>query len=251
MIYETEGSPFRKFEQMDFTLSVWLEKWYPKICNILQINAEEDENALKEVLSITQSKMSSEDLAKSMSKEKKTVIFAPGVNLEDEFERNYPTILKEGSILVSADGATSYLVEQGIIPHFIVTDLDGNLEHQFKAQEAGSMLVIHVHGDNKNAIIENIEDFTRYDFLLTTQVEPLKGSYNFYGFTDGDRAVCLSTMMKAGEIILVGFDYGSAIGKYSKKFEITEDMKRRKMQKFVIAKSVINWCSYNGQQILV
>ena len=42
MIYETEGSPFRKFEQMDFTLSVWLEKWYPKICNILQINAEED-----------------------------------------------------------------------------------------------------------------------------------------------------------------------------------------------------------------
>ena len=55
--------------------------------------------------------------------------------------------------------------------------------------------------------------------------------------------------MKAKEIILLGFDFGSEIGKYSKNGSIDEDFKTRKMKKFVIGKSIINWCSNTGQPI--
>lgn len=249
MIYDTKGSPFKEFETKVFSLSIWLEFWYPHICKFLKINSVNDELALREVLEIVKSNMSSEELKTTMSRGNRALIIAPGERLEEQLEQYLPIINKEDTILISADGATSFLLEQGFIPHIIVTDLDGDLSDQFKAQKTGSILLIHVHGDNISTIKDNINNIRKNNFILTTQIEPLPGSYNFYGFTDGDRAVCMSTLMKVKEIILFGFDFGPVIGKYSKQYPLNEEMKRRKMKKFLIAKSIINWCANTEQKI--
>ena len=249
MIYDTKDSPFKEFENMDFSLSIWLEFWYPHICKFLEISSEKDELALKEVLEIVKSNISSEELRNTISKGNRILIIAPGERVEDQFELYLPLINQKDTILISADGATSILLEKGFIPHIIVTDLDGDLNDQFKAQKAGSILLIHIHGDNISTIRSNIDNIRKNNFLFTTQTEPLPGSYNFYGFTDGDRAVCMSTLMKAKEIILSGFDFGTVIGKYSKQYKINEEMRKRKMKKFLIAKSIINWCANTEQKI--
>ena len=152
-------------------------------------------------------------------------------------------------ILISADGATSYLVSKGIIPHFIVTDLDGIIQDQLEAQIKGSVPIVHIHGDNINAINRNIDQISKREFLITTQTLPLPGSFNFFGFTDGDRIVCLSTLMSASTIGLIGFDFGPEIGRYSKANQLNEEARNRKQKKFVIAKSIINWCSNTNQEI--
>lgn len=249
MIYDTKNSPFKEFENKVFSLSTWLGSWYPQICKFLEISSEKDEFALKEILEIVKSNMSSEEIRIVISRGNRVLIFAPGERLEEQFEFHLSEIGKKDTVLISANGATSFLLEQGFIPHVIVTDLDGDLSDQFEAQQAGSILLIHVHGDNISTIKDNINNIKRNNFIITTQTKPLSGSYNFYGFTDGDRAVCMSTLMKAKEIILSGFDFGPVIGKYSKKYQLNEEMKKRKMKKFLIAKSVINWCANTGQKI--
>ncbi len=249
MLYDTKNSPFKELENKAFSLSIWLESWYPRICKFLEISSEKDELALREVLEVVKSNVSSEELRTNISRGNRVLIFAPGERLEEQFELYLSIIGKKDTILISADGATSFLLEQGFIPHFIVTDLDGDLNDQFEAQQAGSILLIHVHGDNISTIKDTINNIKRNNFILTTQTKPLAGSYNFYGFTDGDRAVCMSTLMKAKEIILSGFDFGPVIGKYSKQYQLNEEMKKRKMKKFLIAKSIINWCANTEQKI--
>jgi uncharacterized Rossmann fold enzyme len=251
MIYDTKDSPFKKYEKMDFSLSIWLEFWYPQICKFLEISSKKDELALKEVLDIVKSNMFSEELKATLLRGNKALVVAPGERLEEEFESYLPTVDKEDTILISANGATSFLLKQGFIPHVIVTDLDGNLKDQFEAQKAGSILLIHVHSDNLSTIKENIDNISKNNFIFTTQTEPLPGSYNFYGFTDGDRAVCMSSLMKVKKIFLSGFDFGPVIGKYSKQYQLNEEMKERKMKKFQIAKSIINWCANTGQKIFI
>ncbi len=252
MIFDTEESPFKEFEKLDFTLITWLNHWYPKVCDFLSIDMSEDALALHDILKRITSSITPYDLLKSIiSKGNKIMVFAPGVNLESEFEKHSHHFKDEGCVFIAADGATTYLVEQGFIPHIIVTDMDGNLEKQFEAQASGSILVVHVHGDNKDIILKNLDNFSSSNFLITTQREPLPGSANFFGFTDGDRAVCLATPMTEKEIRLIGFDFGPEIGKYSKNYKLDNNMKQRKLKKFIIAKSVINWCANTGQRFLM
>lgn len=105
---------------------------------------------------------------------------------------------------ISADGATSFLLENKIIPDVVVTDLDGNLEDILKASEFGSIIVVHAHGDN----IPQLEYVSKFkQFIGTTQIEPFDKIYNFGGFTDGDRAVFLAEHFGARKITLYGFDF--------------------------------------------
>ena len=249
MIYDTKDSPFKEYETKDFSLFTWLNSWYPHICKFLRINPKKDEKALEETLELIKSNMSSKELKKVISRGSRVLIFAPGEKLEEQFELSLSIIDKKDTILISADGATSFLLEQDFFPHIIVSDLDGDIDDQFEAQQAGSILLVHVHGDNLSTIKNNINNFKRNNLILTTQTNPLLGSYNFFGFTDGDRAVCMSTLMNAKEISLFGFDFGPEIGKYSKQYQLNEEMKQRKMKKFLIAKSIINWCANTGQKI--
>ncbi len=108
-------------------------------------------------------------------------------------------------VVIAADGATSILLNAGITPGIIVTDLDGNMDDEALANEKGAIMVVHAHGDNMDALSAEVPGLKRV--IGTTQSKPLKNVYNFGGFTDGDRSVFLAQEMGAKSITLIGFDF--------------------------------------------
>jgi uncharacterized Rossmann fold enzyme len=107
-------------------------------------------------------------------------------------------------VVIAADGATSILINNGIAPNIIVTDLDGNMDDEAKANDLGAIMVVHAHGDNMDALGEELPRLKRV--IGTTQSTPLSNVYNFGGFSDGDRSVFLAKEMGAKSITLIGFD---------------------------------------------
>jgi len=108
-------------------------------------------------------------------------------------------------VTIAADGAASILMECGITPDIIVTDLDGNMEDEARAGELGAILVVHAHGDNMEALRREMPRLK--NVIGTTQSKPLKNVHNFGGFTDGDRSVFLAKEFGARTITLAGFDF--------------------------------------------
>ena len=111
----------------------------------------------------------------------------------------------EDAVFLAADGATVSLLEHGIMPAIVVTDLDGPFPAILKANQLGSIVVVHAHGDNLEALKRYVPLLDRV--IGTVQCQPPEGLYNFGGFTDGDRAVFLAREMGAVSIKLVGFDF--------------------------------------------
>lgn len=108
-------------------------------------------------------------------------------------------------VVIAADGATSVLMNNGITPDIIVTDLDGNMDDESRANDLGAIMVVHAHGDNMDALGEELPRLKRV--IGTTQSKPLSNVYNFGGFSDGDRSVFLANEMGARSITLIGFDF--------------------------------------------
>jgi uncharacterized Rossmann fold enzyme len=108
-------------------------------------------------------------------------------------------------VFIAADGATSVLMKSRIVPKIIVTDLDGNIDDILRANEMGSLIVVHAHGDNIDKLKEYVPLLR--NFIGTTQCRPHLGLHNFGGFTDGDRSVFLARHLGASEITLIGFDF--------------------------------------------
>ena len=135
------------------------------------------------------------------------------------------------TLVITADGATTALQEQGIIPHIIVTDLDGRVSDQIQAQKQGSMVFIHAHGDNIDLLRSFVPQFSG-PLLGTTQIDPTPFDmlHNFGGFTDGDRAVFLAAHFHAHPIHLLGFDWGPEIGYYSFADHKDIALKRQKLR---------------------
>lgn len=136
---------------------------------------------------------------------------------------------------IVADGATEALLENNITPDIIVTDLDGDMESLKEAAERGSIMVVHAHGDNIGRLPYAIS-FRRC--LGTTEDKPFGKIMNFGGFTDGDRCVFLANHFGASRIILVGMDFGTSIGRYSKHVIPNRSAKIKKMKR---AKSLLRW----------
>ncbi|HPM26777.1 MAG TPA: DUF115 domain-containing protein, partial [Methanothrix sp.] len=109
------------------------------------------------------------------------------------------------AVFLAADGATASLLEHGILPAIVVTDLDGFFPAILQANQMGSIVVVHAHGDNLEALMRYVPLLDRV--IGTAQCRPPEGLYNFGGFTDGDRAVFLAREMGAASIKLVGFDF--------------------------------------------
>ncbi|MEM2096637.1 MAG: 6-hydroxymethylpterin diphosphokinase MptE-like protein [Methanothrix sp.] len=112
--------------------------------------------------------------------------------------------IKPPDAVVAADGATSVLLENGLIPDIIVTDLDGCIPDIIESNRRGSAVVVHAHGDNIDKLKEHVPHMRRV--LGTAQSSPLKNVHNFGGFTDGDRAVFLALELMPKSIKLIGFD---------------------------------------------
>ncbi|MFP4655401.1 MAG: 6-hydroxymethylpterin diphosphokinase MptE-like protein [Methanohalobium sp.] len=111
----------------------------------------------------------------------------------------------ENYIVIAADGATEVLMNIGIVPDIIVTDLDGNVEKEICANQKGSFMVVHAHGDNTDKLKKYVPRLN--GVIGTTQSNPLYNVYNFGGFTDGDRSVYLAREFNAAYIELAGFDF--------------------------------------------
>ena len=122
-----------------------------------------------------------------------------GPNLPDEIGGIH-------GVLIAADEATSILLQHGMTPNIVMTDLDGKVEDLVRANELGAVVIIHAHGDNQDKIKQFAGHF-KGKVMGTTQSEPFGHVHTFGGFTDGDRGAYLADHFGASEIRLVGFDF--------------------------------------------
>ncbi len=141
------------------------------------------------------------------------------------------------SIKIAADSSLKPLIDNGIIPDIIVTDLDGNEDTIKKISKTKSIFVIHAHGDNieKLLIVKKMKNC-----IGTTQTNPFNKIQNFGGFTDGDRGVFLASYFGAKKIILFGMDFGNQIGKFSNTKRSDREIKLKKLK---IGKDLLIWLS--------
>jgi len=121
-----------------------------------------------------------------------------GPNLTEELGRIHGTV-------IAADGAASRLYARGIRPDVIVTDLDGAADAFIGMNRAGTVIVVHAHGDNMDLLRRWVPRFPG-PLVGTTQSRPFGAIHNFGGFSDGDRAVFLADALGATEVVIVGFD---------------------------------------------
>ena len=113
--------------------------------------------------------------------------------------------LSAGDRIISAGSATARLMEMGVVPDIIVTDLDGDVDKEIEAIENGALAFIHAHGDNMAMIGQVVPGLTM-PFVPTIQCKPFGNVYNFGGFTDGDRAVLIASHFGVRNIRTIGWD---------------------------------------------
>ncbi|HIC99584.1 MAG TPA: DUF115 domain-containing protein [Pyrodictiaceae archaeon] len=145
--------------------------------------------------------------------------------------------------VVAVDGATKLLLEYGITPSIVVSDLDGSWFAVEKASKH-AVVVVHGHGDNLFALKEIIPRLENVSG--TVQVQPPPLTFNAGGFTDGDRAVSIVLFCKlfygsmVKEIYLYGMNFHGLVGGWSKPW-LKTDVKpwRQKAIKLKIANQIM------------
>jgi len=110
-----------------------------------------------------------------------------------------------GKVVIAADAAARVLFRRGIRPDIILSDIDGMDEDFLTMNDAGTILVLHAHGDNI-PLVRSWVPRVRGPVVGTTQSTPLANVYNFGGFSDGDRCVFAAHELGAASVELIGFD---------------------------------------------
>lgn len=222
-------------------LDIWLS-WYKRILNEFGFNREDDEKSAEILNSLLEKQGCLKPNHIQMNQ--KVIVFGAGPSLKRNIKEIKELKLKKFT-LIAADGATTALLEEDIIPDIIVTDLDGRMDDIIKSNNEGAILVIHAHGNN----VENIEKYvpSLQNIIGTTQSTPLSNVYNFGGFTDGDRCLFLAAASGAKLIILAGMDFGDMVTNYSRpeisgSLEKADNIKRLKLK---YAKELTEWIAEN------
>lgn len=236
---------------MDFDM--W-EKWYNEILDDFGFSREYDEFSAKTLNNILkeENNLSLEELTEYINLVKNTnkfIVFGAGPSLKEHINKIRDAL--DDYILIAADGATSALIEERIIPEIITTDLDGKLDDLLAANDRGSIVVIHAHGNNFNQIVNYTPYFN--NILGTTQSKPFENIYNFGGFTDGDRAIFLAIALGAKEIILAGMDFGTVVTRYSRPNlpDILGSADEIKVKKLEYAEKLTKWIKNNEKINLI
>ncbi len=180
------------------------DEWSPIYESILSDmgydrSSDEASARLLKVLMLNADLMTVDELSSMIGDE--VSIFGAAKCLESDVEKISPS-----GTLISAGSATVRVMAMGIMPDIVVTDLDGDIDSQIQASERGAVTLIHAHGDNADLIARYAKEF-RGRVVLTTQSSPDNVLYDFGGFTDGDRAVCLARHFGSSRIRLYGFDF--------------------------------------------
>jgi len=235
---------------MEFGL--W-EKYYKEILDDFGFSREGDEASAKlldEILS-TEGCLTLNDLADIVGFSDKFIVFGAGPSIKEHVEMLKNDYDLKDYVLVAADGATTALIEQKLVPDIVATDLDGNIDDILLANIRGANIVIHAHGDNIDRIASLSSFFN--NVLGTTQAQPVGNLYNFGGFTDGDRAIFLAVALGASEITLAGMDFGDIVTRYSRP-NLSSDLSEAddfKKKKLMYAEKFTNWIAENEEVKLI
>ena len=189
-------------------LETWLE-FYRQILKDFNFSKEEDEFSAVLMHKLGKDKLLGLEVLVKKIRGKDVIIIGP--ILEDKDLKKLKEF--EGLKITAGKALLSY----GKTPDIHVTDMEEPDELLVEVQEKGCLLVLHAHGDNIERVKSVIPKVK--NFIGTTQSIPFDRIYNFGGFTDGDRAVCMAKEMGARKIELIGFDFGKASGIKKKKLE--------------------------------
>jgi 2-amino-4-hydroxy-6-hydroxymethyldihydropteridine diphosphokinase len=224
-------------------LAIWFS-WYEELLEEFGFSREDDVKSAKLLDKLLEiyGGLSPQDIPL----QKEVIVFGAGPSIKENIREIKNLNLSEYT-LISADGATTALLEEDIVPDIIVTDLDGEMKDIICANHEGSYVVVHAHGDNMEKIRRYVPDLNRV--MGTTQSTPLHNVYNFGGFTDGDRCLFLAVELGAEYIILAGMNFGKIITKYSRPDMIESEGKADEIKqlKLKYAKKLVEWIAENEE----
>lgn len=135
-----------------------------------------------------------------------------------------PTLEDEASLarradhVVAASDAGARLDAVGVRPDLVVTDLDGDPAATVELARDGVPVVVHAHGDNRDALERWVPEIPSAALYGTTQAAPIGSLVNVGGFTDGDRAAFLADHLGAHTLTFPGWA-----------FDVDDSDKRRKL----------------------
>lgn len=217
-------------------ISGWNSK-YTQIAREFGYSKKDDYNSAVLLDSIIKKRFSLTRLKKTIYG-KTIFVIGAGPSLQSSID----TLKKHRDIvMICADGAVTPLIQNGIRPKIIVTDLDGDLESLKKIKKTSTIFVVHAHGDNADKL-EFARNFK--NCIGTTQTRETGNVCNFGGFTDGDRCVFLASHFGARKIVLFGMDFGTRIGKYSKTNTTEKKTKRKKLKH---GKILLEWLATKSE----
>ena len=205
------------------TIVGWESK-YREILKDFGYSRNEDKQSCRLLNSLLQKKTPSIEI-RDLIKNRPVFVIGAGPSLPSCISvlKKYKKITK-----IVADGATKAIIENNLKSDIVVTDLDGDIKSLKKVGRTDTIMIVHAHGDNAEKI-HLVKDFK--NCIGTTQTKPVGKVHNFGGFTDGDRCVFLANHFKAKKIILLGMDFGTRIGKYSKTRVVSRTTKIKKLRR--------------------
>ena len=221
------------------TITGWESK-YRDILKDFGYSRNNDTQSAKLLNSLLQKKTPSIGI-RDLIKDKPVFVIGAGPSLP----YCIPILKKHKKITkIVADGATKAIIENGLRPDIVVTDLDGDITSLKKAGSKNTIMVVHAHGDNSEKL-----HLLKYfkNCVGTTQTKPIGKIHNFGGFTDGDRCVFLANHFQAKKIILLGMDFGTRIGKYSKTRVLNRTIKIKKLRR---GKKLLEWLAKKSESQL-
>ena len=219
--------------------SLW-EPWYLWIASALNLSISMDYEAAQKLDLMIKDRIDNIDVIKRNMRNKLAIVVGAGPSLEKGIE-----IISERrlGVIIAADGACSKLLEVGVTPHMVVTDLDGNIDDIYESWRRGSYVVVHAHGDNIPALEKHVQKFSGR-IIGTTQTKPMGSLHNFGGFTDGDRAVFMALELGCKVVLMIGMDLSKKVGRYSKPWlKGDEPIWPFKRAKFDVARRLLSWAS--------
>lgn len=187
---------------------------YEEILRDFGWKKEKDEEAAMLLSRLLAGKSSNIPILRKKIEGKDVLVCGNALTLSNDIDR----ITADKYLVIAADGATSTLLEKGIFPDIVVTDLDGYIPDEIEANRKGALMVVHAHGDNTGRLdnVRNMEGV-----IGTTQAAPLENIHNFGGLSDGDRCVFLAYEFGARSITLAGFNFRD---------EKVTDIKKKKLK---------------------
>jgi len=189
-----------------------LDKKYLEIARKLDLDAKKDGEA-RDVLDSMLLQGDWSEVEKTI-KGRNVIVFGCGPSLKEDVLKFKASAQASVFVTIAADGAAKALLEGGIVPDLVVTDLDGDINALIESSRLGAITIVHAHADNISRLKE-VTPRLKGAVYGTTQVEPTEKMMNLGGFSDGDRAAYLAEHFKPRTIFLAGMDFGKVAGEYS------------------------------------